>query len=118
VVVVREDVGSLAAMAEPLANVLLYPSLNQKSSDLLRFEVRSPSPVLHVSVLALGPSGEGETLRQGAELRRLGTLLGLGHRWLDHWGLLVRFFGILSCRLALYALFSVDDVLLHFLRHF
>ena len=118
VVTVRVDVGRHAAMAEPLVPVLIYPSTVKQICNLLLLEVESPLTILYVSVFALGPGGEGVALGHGGELCRLGTLLGLGHRWLDHWGLLVRFFGILSCRLALYALFSVDVVLLHFLRHF
>jgi hypothetical protein len=57
--------------------------VNQKSSDLLRFEVRSPSTVLHISVLALGPRGEGVALGQRAVLRRHARVFGSAHVRLD-----------------------------------
>ena len=105
-------------MAEPLVPVLIYPSTVKQICNLLLLEVESPLTILNVSVFALGPDGEGVALGHGGEPCRLGTLLGLGHRWLDHWGWLVRFCINWSGWLALYALFSVDDVLLHFLHHF
>ena len=43
--------------------------------------------MLHVSVLALGPGGEGEALRHDAELRHSRRLLRLAHRWFNNLGL-------------------------------